>query len=100
MKLISPVQKLIPLKVSATESVEKEEPVEEPQIRTFLDEDVHETIKVINQRWKRYEHFDTFFDEHVNFFPLLITQRIRGGECELKYGCMQGNLISNCFSDL
>ena len=30
VKLIRPVQKLIPLEVAATESVKKEEPVEEP----------------------------------------------------------------------
>ena len=34
VKLIRPVQKLIPLEVAATESVKKEETVEEPQIRT------------------------------------------------------------------
>ena len=46
VKLIRPVQKLIPLEVAATESVEKEETVEEPQIRTVLDEEIHEMIKV------------------------------------------------------
>ena len=38
VKLIRPVQKLIPLEVVATESVKKDETVEEPQIRTVLDE--------------------------------------------------------------
>ena len=46
VKLIRPVQKLIPLEVAATESVKKEETVEEPQIRIVLDEKVHEMIKV------------------------------------------------------
>ena len=46
VKLIRPVQKLIPLEVAATESVKKEETVEEPQIETVLDENVHEMIKV------------------------------------------------------
>ena len=47
VNLIRPVQKLIPLEVAVTESVKKEETVEEPQIRTVFDDKVHEMIKVI-----------------------------------------------------
>ena len=36
MKLIRPVQKLIPLEVAATKSVKKEESVKEPQVRTVF----------------------------------------------------------------
>ena len=46
VNLIRPVQKLIPLEVAVTESAMKEEIAEEPQIRTALDEEVHEMIKV------------------------------------------------------
>ena len=46
VNLIRPVQKLIPLEVAVTESSMKEETVEEPQIKTVLDEEVHEMIKV------------------------------------------------------
>ena len=46
VKLIRPVQKLIPPEFAATESVKKEATVEEPQIKTVLDEEVHEMIKV------------------------------------------------------
>ena len=46
VNLIRPVQKLIPLEVAVTEKVKKEETVEEPLIRTVLDEEVHEMIKV------------------------------------------------------
>ena len=46
VNLIRPVQKFIPLEVAVAESVKKEETVEEPQIRTVLDEEVHEMIKV------------------------------------------------------
>ena len=37
VKLIRPVQKLIPLELAATESVKKEDTGEKPQIRTVLD---------------------------------------------------------------
>ena len=40
VNLIRPVQKLIPLEVAVTESAMKEETVEEPQIKTVLDEEV------------------------------------------------------------
>ena len=46
VNVIRPVQKLIPLEVAVTESAMKEETVEEPQIKTVLDEEVHEMIKV------------------------------------------------------
>ena len=46
VKLIRSVQKLIPLEVAATRSVKMEETVEEPLIKTVLDEDVRETTKV------------------------------------------------------
>ena len=46
VNLIRPIQKLIPLEVAVAENVKKEETVEEPQIRTVLDEEVHEMIKV------------------------------------------------------
>ena len=46
VKLVCPVQKLIPLEVVATESVTKKEDVEGSQIRTVVDEDVSGTIKV------------------------------------------------------
>ena len=46
VNLIRPEQKLIPLEVTVTESAMKEETVEEPQIKTVLDEEVHEMIKV------------------------------------------------------
>ena len=39
MKLIRPVQKLIPLEVAATDSSKKEETAEELQVRTVLDEE-------------------------------------------------------------
>ena len=45
VKVIRPVQKLIPLKVDASEIVKKDETVEEPQIRTVLDENVHEMVR-------------------------------------------------------
>ena len=46
VNLICPVQKLTPLEVAVTESAMKEETVEEPQIKTVVDEEVHEMMKV------------------------------------------------------
>ena len=49
MKLIRPVQKLIPLEHAATESIKKKETFEETQIRIVLGEDIPEKIKVKNK---------------------------------------------------